>query len=106
MNAFKLILFEILIFCLFEVSKILLNKLIEIPIESYLQGNPYLVTSISLSPLFVGIDNEIIRKNIESATTNLKSVLINVSGKLLMIQPDADGLLSIPEDLKKSKPVI
>lgn len=83
----------------------MLNKLIEIPIESYLQGNPYLVTSISLSPLFVGIDNEIIRKNIESATTNLKSVLINVSGKLLMIQPDADGLLSIPEDLKKSKPV-
>ena len=76
------------------------------PIDSYLQGNPYLVTSISLSPLFVGIDNELIRKNIESSTTTLKSILLNISGKLLMLQPDADSLLSIPEDLKKAKPVI
>jgi hypothetical protein len=71
-----------------------------------LQGNPYLVTSISLSPLFVGIDNDLIRKNIESSTTTLKSILLNISGKILMLQPDADSLLSIPEDLKKDKPVI
>lgn len=77
----------------------------EIPIDIYLQGNPYLITSISLSPLFVGIDNELIRKNIESPNTNLKSILINISGKLLMLQPDADSLLNIPEDLKKAKPV-
>lgn len=87
------------------VSKIILNRLIELHIESYIQGNPYLVVSCALCPLICGINqNDLIRSNIESSTSTLKSILVNVSGKLLMFQPEASSLLSIPEDVKKSKP--
>ncbi len=85
-------------------SKIILNRLIELQITNYIHGNPYLVVSVALCPLTCGINqNDLIRSNIESSSSTLKSILINVSGKLLMFQPEAKSVLSIPKDLKKSK---
>ena len=85
-------------------SKIILNKLVEINIASYLMDNPYLVTSVHLSPLYVGQFDEMLKKDLESVTSTLKSIMVNVSGNLLMFQPDLDSLLNIPEDLKRTKP--
>ena len=82
-----------------------MNKLLEINIRNYVQGNPYLVVAVGLCSLLVGNNNEFIRKNIESPTTTLKSVLVNVSGNLLMFQPDEESLFSIPENLSQAKPV-
>lgn len=88
-----------------DVSKIILNRLIELQIENYIQGNPYLVISVALCPLTCGINqSDFIRSNIESNSSTLKSILVNVSGNLLMFQPEANSLMSIPEDLKKTKP--
>ncbi len=88
------------------MSKIILNRLIELQIENYIMGNPYLVVSIALCPLTCGIinQNSLMRTNIESPSNTLKSILVNVSGKLLMFQPEANSLLPIPEDPKKEKP--
>jgi hypothetical protein len=83
-----------------------LNRLVEIPINDYIYHNPYLVVSIALCPLYIGHFDENLRKNVESSTSTMKTVLINVSGSLLMFQPDLDSLMSIPEDLNKTKPVI
>ena len=90
---------------LFKASKIILNKLIEIPIENYILNNPYLVISVGLCPLYIGHFDDVLKKNIESYSTPIKSILLNVSGNLLMFQPDIESLVSIPEDLKKTKPV-
>ena len=88
-----------------SATKIILNKLIEIPIENYILNNPYLVVSVGLCPLYIGHFDDILKKNIESFSTPIKSILVNVSGNLLMFQPDIESLASIPEDLKKTKPV-
>ena len=81
-----------------------MNRLIELQIDSYVQGNPYLIVSIALCPLTCGIkQNDLVQTNIETNSSKLKSILVNVSGKLLMFQPEADSLLSIPDDLKKTK---
>ena len=88
------------------MNKIILNRLVEIRIDDYIQGNPYLVVAIGLCSLTVGLTaSEFIKSNVESSSSPLKSVLVNVSGKLLMFQPEPESLLEIPEDLKKSKPV-
>ena len=88
-----------------STAKIILNKLIEIPIEMYILNNPYLVVSVSLCPLYIGHFDDLLKKNIESYSTPIKSILVNVSGNLLMFQPDIESLVSIPDDLlKKSKP--
>jgi hypothetical protein len=89
----------------FSASKIILNKLIEIPINNYVFNNPYLAVSICLCPLYIGNYNDVLKKNIESSSSTMKSILINVAGNLLMFQPDLESLLSIPEDLNKTKPV-
>ncbi len=114
MNIFKNLLVTFSIDCVIQVvgleggkdstSKIILNKLIEIPIHNYIMNNPYLVTFISLCPLFVGHFDEQLKKNVESVNSSMKSILVNVGGNLLMFQPDLDSLTSIPEDLKKTKP--
>lgn len=91
---------------IFLASKIILNKLLEIPIGNYLFNNPYLVVSINLCPLYIGNFNDVLKTNIESNSSTMKSVLINIAGNLLMFQPDLEGLLSIPEDLNKTKPVL
>ena len=62
--------------------------------------------SISLCSLYIGNYDDILKNNIESNNSTLKTILINVSGNLLMFQPDLESLLSIPEDLNKTKPVI
>ena len=49
-----------------STSKIILNKLIEIPIHNYIINNPYLVTFISLCPLFVGHFDEKLKKKMSS----------------------------------------
>ena len=80
--------------------------MVEIQIDDYIQGNPYLVVAIGLCSLTVGLDaSEFIKSNVESSSSPLKSVLVNVSGKLLMFQPEPESLLTIPEDPNKSKPV-
>ncbi len=87
-----------------DVSKIILNRLIELQIDSYIMGNPYLVVSIALCPLTCGIisQNNQPYINNESASGNLKSILVNVSGKLLMFQPEANSQ-STPQEMKKEK---
>lgn len=82
-----------------------MNKLIEIQVDSYVFSNPYLVVGISLCPLYIGNYEDALKKTIESNSSTMKSILINVAGNLLMFQPDLDSLLSIPEDLNKTKPV-
>lgn len=90
---------------MYLASKIILNKLIEIQVDSYVFSNPYLVVGISLCPLYIGNYEDSLKKTIESNSSTMKSILINVAGNLLMFQPDLDSLLSIPEDLNKTKPV-
>lgn len=87
-----------------STSKIILNRLVEIQIENYISNNPFLVDSIALCPLYVGHFDEQLRKNVESNSSTMKSILVNTSGNLLMFQPDLDSLTSIPEDLNKTKP--
>lgn len=72
--------------------------------EAYVYNNPYLVLSITLCPLYIGNYNDLLKNNIESDNSTMKSILVNVAGNLLMFQPDLDGLTSIPEDLNKTKP--
>ena len=87
-----------------STSKIILNRLVEIQIENYISHNPFLVDSVALCPLYVGHFDEQLRKNVESNSSTMKSILVNTSGNLLMFQPDLDSLTSIPEDLNKTKP--
>lgn len=74
--------------------------------DSYVFRNPYLVVAVSLCPLYIGNYEDSLKKTIESNSSTMKSILINVAGNLLMFQPDLDSLLSIPEDLNKTKPVL
>lgn len=104
-NRFRVFFISRFCCCFIEASKIILNKLIEIQVDSYVFSNPYLVVGISLCPLYIGNYEDSLKKTIESNSSTMKSILINVAGNLLMFQPDLDSLLSIPEDLNKTKPV-
>jgi hypothetical protein len=78
----------------------------ELPLHTELVGSPYSVTGISLCPFFVGHfdDESALIKSLESTSTNIKSILVNIAGNLLLFQPDLESLLTVPKDLLK-KPV-
>ncbi len=80
-----------------------INKLIEFSIENYLSGNPFSVLSISLSELRVEVG---LNKEDVNSQKYIESILLNVSGRLLMFQRDKNSPLLAAKNIKKIKTVI
>ena len=87
-----------------------INKLIEFSIENYLSGNPFSVLSISLSELRVEVglnkSDAVSYINSNNYQKYIESILLNVSGRLLMFQRDKNSPLLIVKNMKKIKSVI
>lgn len=90
-------------------SKLLvnINKISEFSIENYLSGNPFSVISIALSELRVEVGlnktdtNYLI--NSQNSCLNIESILLNVSGRLLMFQRDKNSSSIPAKSVKKIK---
>ena len=86
-----------------------INKLIEFSIENYLSGNPFSVLSIGLSELRVEVglnkSDAVSYINSNNYQKNIESILLNVSGRLLMFQRDKNSPLLVVKNMKKIKSV-
>jgi hypothetical protein len=80
----------------------------DLSIENYLLGNPFCVLSIGLSELRVEVGLNRTENQTNSPKNSQKyieSILINVSGRLLMFQRDKSGPLFPSKNIKKLKNV-
>ena len=86
-----------------------INKIIEFSIEIYLSGNPFSVLSIGLSELRVEVglnkSDAVSYINSNSYQKYIESILLNVSGRLLMFQRDKNSPLLLVKNMKKIKSV-
>ncbi len=95
-------------------THVVVTKLIEFSIENYVSGNPFSVLSIALSDLRVEASlNKTdtyssswgLQQQQQQQNAFMESILINVSGRLLVLQRDKNGPTIPAKNIKKIKTV-